>query len=61
MGVNIFGFSRGWALLLYPLAGCAFGTWIDNLERERSTAFRDKSALFGRVLPNGQRPPPSWP
>ncbi|KAG7211163.1 hypothetical protein KM043_010487 [Ampulex compressa] len=32
---------------------------LDNMEAERMTYFRDKSALYGRELAPGE--PPSWP
>ena len=46
-------------LVLFPLAGYAMGWKLDNMEIERLTLFRDKSALFGREL--GPDEKPSWP
>ncbi|ETN60950.1 hypothetical protein AND_007412 [Anopheles darlingi] len=46
-----------WGVL--PLIGYGFGMFLDNKETERMTLFRDKSALYGRVLKEGEKP--SWP
>ncbi|CAH1994860.1 unnamed protein product [Acanthoscelides obtectus] len=37
-----------WAI--FPAIGYAIGWWLDRKETERMTLFRDKSALYGRVL-----------
>lgn len=46
-----------WAAL--PAIGYAFGWYLDRKETERLTLFRDKSALYGRTLREGEAP--SWP
>lgn len=46
-----------WAGL--PFTGFAIGWFLDRKETERMTLFRDKSALYGRVLKEGEQP--SWP
>ncbi|XP_053649000.1 uncharacterized protein ND-MNLL [Cherax quadricarinatus] len=45
--------------LSVPLLGFCFGAYLDRIETERLTMFRDKSALYGRVLAEGEKP--SWP
>ncbi|XP_015517076.1 NADH dehydrogenase [ubiquinone] 1 beta subcomplex subunit 1 [Neodiprion pinetum] len=55
----ILGFTREFLLMVVPLTGYAFGSWIDRQESLRMTRFRDKSALYGRTLAPGE--PPSWP
>ncbi|EFA01357.1 uncharacterized protein LOC100141571 [Tribolium castaneum] len=46
-------------LIAFPAFGFAFGWYLDRKETERLTLFRDKSALYGRVLKEGEAP--SWP
>ncbi|XP_076243363.1 NADH dehydrogenase [ubiquinone] 1 beta subcomplex subunit 1 [Calliopsis andreniformis] len=46
------------AFIGFTAAG-TFGWWLDRLETERMTRFRDKSKLYGRELKPGE--PPSWP
>ncbi|XP_044254547.1 NADH dehydrogenase [ubiquinone] 1 beta subcomplex subunit 1 [Tribolium madens] len=46
-------------LVALPVIGFGFGWFLDRKETERLTLFRDKSALYGRVLKEGE--PPSWP
>jgi hypothetical protein len=55
---NIFGISREWLFLAFPLAGYYVGKYFDDLEKERSAMFRDKSMLFKGVRREGD--PPSW-
>ena len=44
---------------IVPLA-CFFGGWyLDKLDDERMTMFRNKSALYGRELKPGEKQP--WP
>lgn len=50
---------RGYPLLALPILGYYIGWYIDRKETERMTLFRDKSALYGRVLAEGEQP--SWP
>nr|CAH7724018.1 unnamed protein product [Callosobruchus chinensis] len=44
---------------IVPAIGYAIGWYLDRKETERMTLFRDKSALYGRVLKEGEKP--SWP
>ncbi|CAG9837740.1 unnamed protein product [Diabrotica balteata] len=46
----------GWAV--FPAVGFAIGWYLDKQETERLSLFRDKSALYGRVLKEGEKP--SW-
>lgn len=46
-------------LMILPFVGFGIGWWIDRTETLRMTRFRDKSALYGRKLADGE--PPSWP
>lgn len=46
-----------WAI--FPFTGLFIGWYLDNQETERLAIFRDKSALYGRALKNGEKP--SWP
>lgn len=50
---------RMFKLLSVPLLGFMVGSFLDNLETNRMTMFRDKSALYGRELAEGEKP--SWP
>lgn len=45
-----------WAAL--PLLGFAIGHYLDKKETQRMVLFRDKSALYGKKLPEGAEP--SW-
>ena len=45
--------------LLVPVTAGLVGWKLDNMEVERLSLFRDKSALFGRELGVGEKP--SWP
>ncbi|KAG7167838.1 NADH dehydrogenase [ubiquinone] 1 beta subcomplex subunit 1-like, partial [Homarus americanus] len=51
--------SRFFKMLMVPLAGFLVGTYFDRMETERQSMFRDKSALYGRELAEGEKP--SWP
>ncbi|XP_071439783.1 NADH dehydrogenase [ubiquinone] 1 beta subcomplex subunit 1 [Hetaerina americana] len=55
----LFGMTRQYVWALLPLSGFFLGSYFDHLETERMTLFRDKSALYGRVLQPGEKP--SWP
>lgn len=44
---------------LFPITGYLFGMYLDRQETERLALFRDKSALYGRVLKENEQP--SWP
>jgi len=56
---NVFGLNKYWpAIFGLPGLGYLWGKYIDDVERERTTMFRDKSALFGGSVKPGD--PPSW-
>lgn len=55
----IFGITREYWVLVFPFAGYMFGKFLDDKESERMTNFRDRSALYGRRLKEGEKP--SWP
>ncbi|XP_053677935.1 NADH dehydrogenase [ubiquinone] 1 beta subcomplex subunit 1 [Anopheles nili] len=55
----IFGLTRQYAWTAVPLTGFCIGWFLDCKETERMTMFRDKSALYGRTLKEGEKP--SWP
>lgn len=44
---------------IFALTGFGFGAYLDYKETLRMTLFRDKSALYGRELLEGEQP--SWP
>lgn len=44
----IFPKGIGWSIL--PAIGFVTGWYLDRLETERLTLFRDKSALYGRAV-----------
>ncbi|XP_066144302.1 NADH dehydrogenase [ubiquinone] 1 beta subcomplex subunit 1 [Euwallacea fornicatus] len=50
---------KQWPFMAFPLLGYLFGKYIDRSESERLSLFRDKSALYGRVLKEGEKP--TWP
>ncbi|CAH1371817.1 NADH dehydrogenase [ubiquinone] 1 beta subcomplex subunit 1 [Tenebrio molitor] len=52
-------FPKGIHYISLPILGFAFGAYLDRKETERLTLFRDKSALYGRVLKEDE--PPTWP
>ncbi|KFB48930.1 NADH dehydrogenase [ubiquinone] 1 beta subcomplex subunit 1 [Anopheles ziemanni] len=55
----VFGITRQYLWSVVPLFGFGVGWFLDRKETERMTMFRDKSALYGRVLKDGEKP--SWP
>lgn len=55
--LRIFPKRVEWGIL--PLTGLLIGMYLDNQETERLSHFRDKSALYGRILKENERP--SWP
>ncbi|KAG8224234.1 hypothetical protein J437_LFUL002690 [Ladona fulva] len=55
----VFGITKQFAWAALPFTGYFIGKYLDNLETERMTLFRDKSALYGRELQPGEKP--SWP
>lgn len=51
---------KGYGRALGTLAvGAAIGCYYDRHDTQRMIMFRDKSALYGRELKEGE--PPSWP
>lgn len=55
----IFGITTRYVWFVVPLSGFFFGKFLDDQETLRMTSFRDKSALFGGKVKEGD--PPSWP
>lgn len=55
----LFGITREYLWFGVPLLGFYIGKFLDDQETLRMTRFRDKSALFGRTLKEGEAP--SWP
>lgn len=53
------GITKQWGYMLVPLFGFYLGSILDRKETERMVMFRDKSALYGRTLKEGEEP--SWP
>lgn len=47
------------AALAFAFVGLGLGSYVDYQDTLRMTMFRDKSALYGRVLKEGEQP--SWP
>uniref|UniRef100_A0A182KBQ0 NADH dehydrogenase [ubiquinone] 1 beta subcomplex subunit 1 n=1 Tax=Anopheles christyi TaxID=43041 RepID=A0A182KBQ0_9DIPT len=56
----MFGLNRQYLWSVVPLIGFGFGWFLDRKETERMTMFRDKSALFGRTLKEGEKPSYKW-
>ncbi|XP_055915179.1 NADH dehydrogenase [ubiquinone] 1 beta subcomplex subunit 1 [Eupeodes corollae] len=54
----VIGVTKQWVWLSLPILGGVVGNYLDNKETERMTMFRDKSALYHRVLKPGESP--SW-
>lgn len=59
MVLSSIGFSKQWGVYLVPFVGFYIGWFLDTKETERMVSFRDKSALYGRTLKEGEKP--SWP
>jgi len=55
---NFLGMTRGWLGFIPPLGGLWVGNVISKKERERTSTFRDKSALYAPLYRPGD--PPSW-
>lgn len=51
--------DRRYAVCIFPFLGAYIGKWLDDMETERMTRFRDKSSLYYRELAPGEKP--SWP
>ncbi|KAG8311894.1 hypothetical protein J6590_034483 [Homalodisca vitripennis] len=56
---TLFGMTKEYLLIVVPMTGYFLGKWLDDMETERMTRFRDKSSLFYRELAPGEKP--SWP
>lgn len=59
MAFEFYLLPKKWYLFPIPLAGVLFGAYLNRTETERLTLFRDKSALYGRELKEGEAP--TWP
>lgn len=56
----LFGLTWDYLIVAVPIAaGFFFGKFLDDKETERMTLFRDKSALYGGMIKEGEKP--SWP
>jgi len=56
----LFGLTFDYFLVAIPIAaGTLFGKFLDDQETERMTLFRDRSALYGGMVKQGEKP--SWP
>jgi len=55
----LFGLTREYLWFSFPMLGFFIGKYLDDQETLRMTRFRDKSALYGRELKEGEQP--SWP
>lgn len=53
-----FVMQRKSLLALFPVVGFMIGWKLDNMEMERMSLFKDRSALFGRE--HGPDYKPSW-
>lgn len=53
------GLTRQYIWFGLPLVGFSIGWFLDRKETERMVMFRDRSALYGRQLKDGEQP--SWP
>lgn len=52
------GITRQYVWVGLPFLGFYLGLFLEHQETERMSMFRDKSALYGRVLKDGEKP--SW-
>lgn len=59
MVFSTLGITKQYVWSIIPITGFCIGWFLDIKETERMTLFRDKSALYGRQLMQGERP--SWP
>ncbi|XP_077290934.1 NADH dehydrogenase (ubiquinone) MNLL subunit [Arctopsyche grandis] len=55
----IFGITREAWVMIIPFIGFGFGHFLDVKETERMIRFRDKSALYGGNVKEGEQP--TWP
>lgn len=57
---NVTGLGRSHIISFgVPMIGFTIGAYFDFIESNRMVMFRDKSALYGRQLNDGEAP--SWP
>lgn len=57
--VLLTGLNKQYLVFGLPMIGFAIGAFLDRQETLRMVRFRDKSALYGKELPEGAQP--SWP
>jgi len=56
----LFGLTWEYFVIAIPITiGTLFGKYLDDQETERMTLFRDRSALYGGMVREGEKP--SWP
>ncbi|XP_045510259.1 uncharacterized protein LOC123705508 [Colias croceus] len=55
----IFGITTRYVWFAVPMTGFFIGKYLDDQETLRMTNFRDKSALYGGRVKEGDAP--SWP
>ena len=53
------GITREYIWAVVPLSGWMIGSYLDHRETERMVMFRDKSALYGHIKKEGDKP--TWP
>lgn len=59
MVLSSIGLSKQYLWVGLPLVGFTIGWYLDRQETLRMVSFRDRSALYGRQLKDGEQP--SWP
>lgn len=55
----LFGLTREYLWFGVPMIGYFIGKFLDDQETLRMTNFRDRSALYGGYVKEGEKP--SWP
>lgn len=56
----LFGLTMDYFIVAIPITiGALFGKFLDDKETERMSLFRDRSALYGGMVKEGEKP--SWP
>lgn len=55
----LLGITREYLWYGVPMVGFCLGWYLDRKETERMSLFRNKSALYGRTLKEGE--PLPWP
>lgn len=58
MVFGVLGLTRQYVWFALPLTGFYLGLFLEHKETERMSMFRDKSALYGGRLKEGEKP--SW-